>query len=115
MATTETKTGFRLPWSQDHTETDEPSGDPGAVAETTDAAPTETVADSSASQETERPDMIDATTAATNDATEAPAAHADGSASPAEPVAAPIPEPPASHAQAEQAHGRPGQGDADRR
>ena len=33
MATTETKTGFRLPWSQDHTETDEPSGDAGAVAE----------------------------------------------------------------------------------
>ena len=74
MATTETKSGFRLPWSQDHAETDEPSADAGTVAEASDAAPTQTGADTSASQETERPDMIDATTAATNDATEAAAA-----------------------------------------
>ena len=87
MATTETKTGFRLPWSQDHTETDEPSGDPGAVAEATAAAPTQADADSSASQETERPDMIDATTAATNDATEAAAAP-DAWPTPYEPAAA---------------------------
>ena len=98
MATTETKTGFRLPWSQDHTETDEPSGDAGAVAEATAAAPTQTDADSSASQETERPDMIDATTAATNEATEAAAAPADAWPAPVEPAAPASPEPPAAAA-----------------
>ena len=56
MATTETKTGFRLPWSQDHTETDEPSGDAGAVAEATAPAPAQTDADASASQ---RPKPVD--------------------------------------------------------
>ena len=50
MATTETRTGFRLPWSQDHTETDEPTGDTGPATE-------------GATQDTERPDMIDATPA----------------------------------------------------
>jgi len=54
MATTETRTGFRLPWSQDHTETDEPTG----AGQTTE----------SASQDTERPDMI-ATTPAVIDET----------------------------------------------
>ena len=96
MATTETKTGFRLPWSQDHTETDEPSGDAGAVAEATAPAPAQTDADASASQETERPDMIDATTAATNDATEAAAAPADAWPTPAEPAPAASPEPAAA-------------------
>jgi len=98
MATTETKTGFRLPWSQDHTETDEPSGDAGAVAEAADSAPTQTGADSTASQETERPDMIDATTAATNDATEAAATPADAWPAPAEPAASATPEPAAAAA-----------------
>jgi hypothetical protein len=46
MATTETRTGFRLPWSQDHIETDEPTGDAGPTAE-------------AAIEQTERPDMID--------------------------------------------------------
>ena len=95
MATTETKTGFRLPWSQDHTETDEPSGDAGAVAEASDSAPTQTGADTSASQETERPDMIDATTA-TNEATEAAEAPADAWGSPAEPAVSASPEPAAA-------------------
>ena len=58
MATTETRTGFRLPWSQDHTETDEPTGDTGAAVV---ASASETTAAEGAAQETERPDMIDAT------------------------------------------------------
>jgi len=65
MATTETRTGFRLPWSQDHTETDEPAGDAGSTAE-------------GAAQETERPEMINATPAVTDD-TRQPA-HPDASA-----------------------------------
>jgi hypothetical protein len=97
MATTETKTGFRLPWSQDHTEPDEPTGDAGAVAEAADSAPTQTGADSTASQETERPDMIDATTAATNDTTEAAETSADAWPAAAEAVAeAATPEPAAA-------------------
>ena len=58
MATTETRTGFRLPWSQDHTETDELTGDTGPAAEVSES---ETTATEGVAQETERPDMIDAT------------------------------------------------------
>lgn len=58
MATTETRTGFRLPWSQDHTGTDEPTGDTG---ETVEASESPAAAAEGAAQETERPDMIDAT------------------------------------------------------
>lgn len=58
MATTDTRTGFRLPWSQDHTENDESSGESGTAVEAGESAPT---AAEGATQETERPDMIDAT------------------------------------------------------
>ena len=58
MATTETRTGFRLPWSQDHTGTDEPTGDTGVTVEASESSAT---AAEGAAQETERPDMIDAT------------------------------------------------------
>jgi hypothetical protein len=89
MATTETKTGFRLPWSQDHTETDEPSADVGTVAEANDAAATQTGDDTTASQETERPDMIDATTAATDDASPRAEAPVEAEVAPVE-VATPV-------------------------
>lgn len=61
MASTETRTGFRLPWSQDHTETDEPSGTAEAATEASESATTTVAAAEGALQETERPDMIDAT------------------------------------------------------
>ena len=91
MATTETRTGFRLPWSQDHTETDEPTGDTGQAVE---ASASEATAAEGAAQETERPDMIDATpgvlgdTPQTADArtTEAPAAEPSASAPVVEPA-----------------------------
>ena len=76
MATTETRTGFRLPWSQDHTGTDEPTGDTG---ETVGASESSATAAEGAAQETERPDMIDATPGVLGDTpqtaeTDAPAA-----------------------------------------
>ena len=61
MASTETRTGFRLPWSQDHTETDEPSGTAETASEAGESATTTVAAAEGAVQETERPDMIDAT------------------------------------------------------
>ena len=87
MATTETRTGFRLPWSQDHTETDEPTGDTGAAVDA--SASVETAAEG-AIQETERPDMIDATTGVLGDTPQtAEAPHRDAPAAevtPAEPA-----------------------------
>lgn len=67
MATTETRTGFRLPWSQDHPETDEPTGDTGGAVE---ASESQTTAAEGAAQETERPDMIDATPGVLGDTTQ---------------------------------------------
>ncbi len=64
MATTETRTGFRLPWSQDHSETDKSTEDAGAPVDASGSAP---IATESASTETERPDMIDATTGVIDD------------------------------------------------
>ncbi len=122
MATTETRTGFRLPWSQDHTGTDEPTGDTGETVEASESAAT---AAEGAAQETERPDMIDATPGVLGDTpqtaeTDAPAADvtADAVAEPAHtaaPVDAPASVEAARRQEAEQADGRPGQGDADRR
>jgi len=69
MATTETRTGFRLPWSQDHTETDEPTGDAGPTTE-------------GAAQGTERPDMIDTTTPVIDDTRQTQDPEASGSVAP---------------------------------
>jgi len=83
MATTETRTGFRLPWSQDHTDTDQPSEDPGTTVEASESASS---AAEGATQESERPDMIDATPSVTNDTSATTAARDDA------PVAAPAPQ-----------------------
>lgn len=100
MATTETRTGFRLPWSQDHTETDEPTGDTGTAVEVSESEPT---ASEGAAQETERPDMIDATPGVLGDTTQtaqtdAPAAEltAAPAATPAKAEAQPEVAPPAA-------------------
>ena len=75
MATTETRTGFRLPWSQDHTGTDEPTGDTG---ETVGASESSATAAEGAAQETERPDMIDATPGVLGDTPQTAETDADG-------------------------------------
>jgi hypothetical protein len=86
MATTETRTGFRLPWSQDHTDSDDPSGEAGAAVAANDSASTTVDAAGGPSQETERPDMIDATPGVIDDTpvrAETSAATAFGAGSPA--------------------------------
>ncbi len=81
MATTDAKTGFRLPWSGDRTET----GDPAEP--TTDDAPVSDVA--STDQEIETPPMIDAVPAAPDHVAAAePAAAAPAAVTPAATVPA---------------------------
>src|SRR3954453_19668031 len=117
MATTDAKTGFRLPWSGDRTETTDPVTEPQ-----TEDAPVQDVA--SPDQEIETPPMIDALP----DAPDHLAAVDAGAAPqptpgtppprpprPAEPGARPAARPgPGSRAQAEQVHGRPHEGHAGR-
>lgn len=74
MATTDTKPGFKLPWSSERSETGSATdGDPSADGQTTQT-----------DQENETPEMIDATPAATDPeaAVETPAAPADTPAVP---------------------------------
>lgn len=86
MATTETRTGFRLPWSQDHTGTDEPTGDTG---ETVGASESSATAAEGAAQETERPDMIDATPGVLGDTPQTAESHAPAADVTADAVAEP--------------------------
>jgi hypothetical protein len=80
MATTDAKTGFRLPWSGDRTETGEPA------EPTTDDAPVSDVA--TTDQEIETPPMIDAVPAAPD-----PVAAAEPAAAEPAPVAPAAPTP----------------------
>src|ERR1700692_4501782 len=83
MAQTDTRPGFRLPWSADRSDSDQPAQDPAAESTVVD--------EPTSAKELVTPAMTDATaTTDTTDATETPAAP-DAPTAPSSPAPDPAP------------------------